>query len=103
MKFLPLILLLVMSTPVQAIYRSGGGHDYYTLNYVTVHPIEKLVCYKGASECLEVGENGINHFVELMYAERKIKEDSFGYYAMLFLCCWVFPMLIYLEISKNKT
>jgi len=89
MRTLLLALLLLITNPAQArYYGSGGGHDYYTLNYVTVHPTEKLVCYKEATECLEVGQDGINHLVDLMYAERKIKEDYFVYYCMLFFSFW---------------
>lgn len=100
MQTLLLALLLLITNPAKArYYGSGGGHDYYTLNYVTVHPTEKLVCYKEATECLEVGQDGINHLVDLMYVERKIKEDYFGYYSMLFFSFWAGAIVI---IAKGK-
>lgn len=104
MQTLLLALLLLVTNPAQArYYGSGGGHDYYTLNYVTVHPTEELVCYNGAAECLEVGQDGINHFVDLMYVERKIKEDYFVYYCMLFFSFWAGAIVIvmnYREVGK---
>ena len=103
MQTLLLALLLLITNPAQArYYSSGGGHDYYALNYVTVHPTEKLVCYRGATECLEVSQDGINHFVNLMYVERKIKEDYFGYYCMLFFSFWAGAITLIIGKGEGK-
>ncbi len=105
MKILLIILLLLIANHAQArIHGSYGssGHDYYTLNYVTVHPVEKLICYEKATECLEVGQDAINHFVDLMYIERKIREESFGYYCILSFSWWALAIFLIMGYEKLK-
>lgn len=105
MKILLALLMMLIANHVEArIHGSYGssGHDYYTLNYVTVHPVEKLICYKEAAYCLEVGQDAINHFVDLKYTERKIQEDSFGYHCMLYFSWWAVAIFIIIEYKKTK-
>lgn len=85
------------------IYRHisyGRSSNYETTENTIIYPTENLICYRDATECLQVDNHAIKTFIELKYAEQKIRTDYFGFYAIMFFLPFIIFVLFLRELKK---